>query len=457
MALRAPFAFLLSICSTVSVLALAVPASGFDIATAGTEGLEAIVDSAGTVVATYQGTTGSYSNDLYLMLDGAGRPGDDGDTLNDRFLFNTHASPEGATVDLGNFAVGTRLPFRVHVNDTGHDFYTGEAGRNPDGHTHARVESSWQPGEALVSFEDLFGGGFEYNDLSFSFTHVRAGCVAGDTRLCLTDGRFAVSGEWQNQFDGSAGQLQAVPSSDLAGFFYFTDSANTELMVKILDFGSTIKLFYGQLTNLHFTLVVADTRTGEVKTYGNGPNDCGDLDDAAFPSLRGAGVGKRGRPGRPKVPSWAFSRVELGAGIAAGVDVEPSPDALAAMLHGPLRGATLHGATQASAGCVADAQTLCLLGGRFALRVSWRNQFSGASGQGHAQPFTSLAGSFSFDDPRNLELLVKVLDFGDRVLVLYGSLSNLEYTLAVTDTQSERTKTYVNPAGTYCGGLDNSF
>jgi hypothetical protein len=70
---------------------------------------------------------------------------------------------------------------------------------------------------------------------------------------------------------------------------------------------------------------------------------------------------------------------------------------------------------------------------------------------------TDLTGAFGFTDPANLELLVKTLDFGDRVLVIYGALSNLEYSLRVTDTISGRSKTYDNPAGRYCGGLDNDF
>jgi len=89
-------------------------------------------------------------------------------------VFNNHTSPVGSTVNLGSFAVGTELIFRLHVSNTGYDYYTGAASRNPDGDTHARVQSNWQPNETLVSFEDLFGtpeGVNGYNDLSFSFTN----------------------------------------------------------------------------------------------------------------------------------------------------------------------------------------------------------------------------------------------------------------------------------------------
>lgn len=152
--------------STMPVAALAFP-----IAPPGTEGFKVIVAGTAPIVATYQGNSATYSNDLYLMLDGAGNPGDDGNLANDQLIFNNHASPVGSQVTLGAFPVGTELEFRLYVNNTGNNFYTGPADRNPDSHYHARVQSNWSPNESLVSFEDLFSGPFEYNDLSFSFTN----------------------------------------------------------------------------------------------------------------------------------------------------------------------------------------------------------------------------------------------------------------------------------------------
>jgi hypothetical protein len=131
----------------------------FPIATTG-EGLKVIVGGTDHVIATYQGNSAAFSNDLYLVLPGG-----------DQFIFNNHASAVGSTVDLGAFSIGTELLFRLHVNNTGNDFFTGPAARNPDGHAHAMVQEEWQPGETLVSFEDLFNGPFVFNDLSFSFTN----------------------------------------------------------------------------------------------------------------------------------------------------------------------------------------------------------------------------------------------------------------------------------------------
>jgi len=49
-----------------------------------------------------------------------------------------------------------------------------------------------------------------------------------------------------------------------------------------------------------------------------------------------------------------------------------------------------------------------------------------------------------------------MVDFGDRTAFFYGALSDLEYDITVHDTIGGTTNTYHNPAGTFCGGLDNT-
>jgi hypothetical protein len=139
-----------------TLVLFAMAAQAFPIAAPGTEGLKVIVNSTDHVIATYLGNSAAYSNDL---------------RLNGTFIFNNHSTPVGTTADLGSFAVGTELIFELYVNNTGNSFFTGPASRNPDSHTHARVQSDWEPDTSLVSFEDLFNGPFEFNDLSFSFTN----------------------------------------------------------------------------------------------------------------------------------------------------------------------------------------------------------------------------------------------------------------------------------------------
>lgn len=180
------FAWVMFLCCLVT----ATSALAFPIAAPGTEGLRVIVSESGNVRATYQGNSATYSNDLYFGLSQAGAT---------TFVFNNHATPVGTTMDLGYFAAGTELFFRLHVNNTGYDFYTGPADRNPDNHAHARVQASWQPNETLVSFEDLYGGAFVYNDLSFSFTNTDT-CAL----ICNAGGPYSGNAGEPIQYDASS-------------------------------------------------------------------------------------------------------------------------------------------------------------------------------------------------------------------------------------------------------------
>jgi hypothetical protein len=132
-----------------------------------------VIATGGHVIATFEANGAGYSNDLFLDAP------DNGLGL----IFNNYATTPGTSVDLGDFAPGTELIFRLHVNNTGDNFFTGPAIRNPDGVAHVLVDDSvpGAPGKTFVGFEDLWGGGdLDYNDLVFSFTNVRAHDIVPD-------------------------------------------------------------------------------------------------------------------------------------------------------------------------------------------------------------------------------------------------------------------------------------
>jgi len=64
----------------------------------------------------------------------------------------------------------------------------------------------------------------------------------------------------------------AVPLTGDTGYFWFFDSANIELVVKVLD-GCPVNehhwVFAGGLTNVEVELRVTDTLTGDVQDYTN--------------------------------------------------------------------------------------------------------------------------------------------------------------------------------------------
>lgn len=139
-------------------------------------GAKVIVASDGNVVATYLGHTADYSNDLYLDAPANGLG----------IIFNNHTTPVGTTMDLGYFTAGTELLFRIHVNNTEYDFFTGDGSLNPDQIPHAFVNDAYTPTETYVGFEDLFGGGDrDYDDVKFTFTNVAASTPDASSTLPL--------------------------------------------------------------------------------------------------------------------------------------------------------------------------------------------------------------------------------------------------------------------------------
>ncbi|MEP7132217.1 MAG: hypothetical protein ABI914_03570, partial [Acidobacteriota bacterium] len=105
----------------------------------------------------------------------------------------------------------------------------------------------------------------------------------------------------------------------------------------------------------------------------------------------------------------------------------------------------------AAAPCVPGATTLCLNAQRFKVEVRWKD-FEGKTGSGQAISLTGDTGYFWFFSASNVELVVKVLDgraLNASYWVFYGALSNVEYTMTVTDTVTASVKTYVNPSGSF--------
>lgn len=240
-------------------------------------------------------------------------------------------------------------------------------------------------------------------------------------RELLLGGRFAVEVTWRDH-QGRTGAGTAVPDTEQSGFFWFFDPGNLELVVKALD-GRSVNgrywIFYGALSDVEYWITVTDRQTGEVRSYHNpSGNLCGRGDTSAFP------VGS----------AAASSSLVVAPMTAGGIDLAPSK----------------------AGSCGASSSTLCLLGSRFRVEVEWRRR-DGVSGTGMATPRTDQSGTFWFFDPANTELVVKVLDgrpLTGRFWVFYGALSDVEYWITVTDTETGARKQYHNPPGNLCGTGD---
>jgi hypothetical protein len=233
-----------------------------------------------------------------------------------------------------------------------------------------------------------------------------------------------------------------APNTDQTGLFWFFDERNIELAVKIIDgrfvpghLYASYWVFFGALSDVEYTITVTDKRTGAVRSYHNLPGTfCGQADLFAFED-----------PVEPA--SSALEERPTGSDDGGGGVAPRTPSS--ASLPPP-------------ASCTASPQDLCLISGRFRVSVAWTNQHSeptpGAQGSGTAVPLTDESGSFWFFDKSNLELIVKIVDskgyLGNNYWVFYGALSDVEYTITVTDTKTGLVKTYRNPPGTFCGDAD---
>ncbi|MCP4657365.1 MAG: hypothetical protein GY856_18290, partial [bacterium] len=280
-------------------------------------------------------------------------------------------------------------------------------------------------GDLVVAWETRRPGSWDV----LARRYVPTGCEPTATTLCLGEGRFALTVAWED-FAGATGQGRAGRLTADTGTFWFFDDFNIELVVKILD-GTVLNdhywLFYGALSNVAYTLTVTDAVTGFTREYVN-------------PAGRFASVGD-------------VEALPVGGGGSA-VAASPATDELFSAFIAELRavaGAPEKGVVVPSKACTGGATSLCLQDERFRIEVDWRD-FEGHTGSGQAVPLTPDTGYFWFFDDTNVELIIKVLDgtaINGRYWVFYGALSNVEYTITVTDTVTQATKVYTNPLGRF--------
>jgi Matrixin/Fibronectin type III domain len=248
-------------------------------------------------------------------------------------------------------------------------------------------------------------------------------CGDGET-LCLLGSRFKVRVAWRNGAQGgTTGVGRAVERTDQSGTFWFFGPDVVELTTKVID-GRAVNgrfwVFAGSLTNLEYWLEVTDTGAGTVRIYHNRQGDTRGFADTAFPAADLQDI--------KEVASFS-----------------------------PRQDPVTQTGTSATGACATDARTLCLLG-RYEVEVTWRTS-NGQTGAGTVVPDSDNSGFFWFFGPENLELVVKLLDgatVNGKLWVFYGSLSDVEYTVKVTDTQTGKFKSYRNQQGSLSGAADTS-
>ena len=282
--------------------------------------------------------------------------------------------------------------------------------------------STWQPIQAwnrdLVSKSAELAAHPKRPDRLFAYNSqgvLAATFVDAPPALLGPMARFEARVAWYTT-DGRSGPGRVIPLGPNAAAFWFQGQPLPDLAIKLLPSGDGFyRVFQAGLSHLEHDLTIVDHVTGTTydtsKRFGTVRSS---VDPQAFP------------PPISQVPS------DLAAGVA-DTFTEPAP----------------------STGPNTD---LPLLGGRFTASIQWRRP-NGSSGQGQAVALQDGAGWFWFFSDDNPEVILKMIDgraHNGHFWVYTGALTNLEYTLTVTDQESGTVRRYFAAQGEVQSIVDTS-
>jgi hypothetical protein len=151
------------------------------------------------------------------------------------------------------------------------------AGNPPDGTYYITMTAEEYSSSNNQNNDDGFG----YRDLvvlnsTWTFGTSGGECVPDTWTACVLNNRFQVRLRVHNHFanpqydfDASVKPVTGFASTQSeTAFFYFTDANNIEMLVKLLNAGSSgIAVLYGVATPFELWLTITDTRSGAIQTY----------------------------------------------------------------------------------------------------------------------------------------------------------------------------------------------
>jgi photosystem II stability/assembly factor-like uncharacterized protein len=253
-------------------------------------------------------------------------------------------------------------------------------------------------------------------------------CRDGPDRLCLIGGKYQISVTARDRA-GTPITGRAIAEGDSFGYFSLPDVTGDpdfpEVFVKMVNasgqpppYGGHDWVFHSSLTDLDYTVTVLETDTGRVRTYDAGDSEsltCGWADTSAFERDCAAAAGSLAASVPPE-------------GIEAGTE-------------------------------------LSLLNGRFRVTLLASDPRTGRTAGGTALARGERFGYFSLPsftgDPSFPEVFVKMADAtaqpGGYFWVFHTGLTDLDYTLTVTDRVTGAARTYSGSArdgGRLCGSAD---
>jgi hypothetical protein len=211
--------------------------------------------------------------------------------------------------------------------------------------------------------------------------------------------RFMVEIAFLNPDSGHEGFAWTIPAPAKLEGTYTHFPEGVGLFTKFLPADDHVELRYINSTSLPFRMGVTDRTTGQTVFFSNAENECGDSARDTF-VVTEAPIGKcrdhrRGRR---------------------------------------------------------DTSVGCFLGNRFQVELTWTDPGTGKSGKGrlHVGGAPYSHGTVGFKNVLDWQVILRFDDAGDHVSFSFGSFSDWEYTLKVTDTSTGEVRTYHNPAGRIC-------
>jgi hypothetical protein len=246
--------------------------------------------------------------------------------------------------------------------------------------------------------------------------------------------RFRVTVDWHDAASGDRGVGMPGPQTADSGSFWFFEPDNLELIVKMID-GRSVNghfwFFYGALSNVGYRITVTDLLTGQEREYENPQGRLASFADVtAFREPRAFPPSAAPPPGVLFLTAEPSAQIDSAAGPCSPPElpVVPRPG-------------------------------LCLADRRFEVEVEWFDPRSDLAGVGHPIEVNDVTGAFWFFRPSNVELVVKVLDartVNGRFWVLYGSLTDVAFTLRVRHSETLDQVEFDNAPFEMSSGADTS-
>lgn len=301
-------------------------------------------------------------------------------------------------------------------------------------------------------------------------------CVPDETTLCLNNGRFQAQAIFSAPSVGLLNApAQAVALTSDTGYFWFFSENNVEIALKVVDgraFNGFFWAFYAALSDVAYTITVTDTITGAVKVYSNPQGTLASVADVrAFGGSAGTFTQSGDGSGGPYDGGWSGTtspgRAIMSSIVNNVLTAIPEPEKRSFSSLAVERGVRIETSAitspglaplESGGGCVVNAFAPCLNNGRFQVQVIFSAPSLGIQNKAaQAVMLTGDTAYFWFFTNNNVEIVLKVVDgraFNGHFWVFYGAMSDVPYTIIVTDTLTNAVKTYTNPAGNLASVAD---